>query len=45
MCVFVYPPTFTPRLQTQIVWFENDIYTGLLLLAEYLTVQRLRIGR
>lgn len=40
--VLVYPPTFVPALQTPLGWFENDAYMGLLVLAEYLAVQRLR---
>jgi hypothetical protein len=42
ICVFVYPDTFTPELQTPIGWLENDGYTGLLMIAAYLTWQRLR---
>ena len=40
--VFAYPSTFTAKLQTPIGWFENDVYIGLLLLALYLSTQRLR---
>lgn len=40
--VFYYPTTFVPRQQTVFGWFENDVYTGLLMIAFYLTVQRLR---
>lgn len=40
--VFVYPSTFTAAQQTTFGWFENDIYTGLLVLALYLTAQNLR---
>ena len=40
--VFVYPSTFTVEHQTPLGWFENDIYLGLLMVATYLTVQRLR---
>jgi hypothetical protein len=28
--------------QTAFGWFENDVYIGLLILAEYLCIQRLR---
>lgn len=40
--VFYYPTTFVPRQQTTFGWFENDVYTGLLMIATYLGVQRLR---
>lgn len=40
--VFYYPTVFVPEQQTTLGWFENDLYMGLLLLAEYLCVQRLR---
>lgn len=40
--VFVYPTTFTSEQQTPFGWFENDVYLGLLMIASYLTVQRLR---
>jgi hypothetical protein len=40
--ILVYPPTFTPELQDPLGWFENDVYMGLLIVAEYLTIQRLR---
>lgn len=40
--VFVYPTTFTSKQQTPLGWFENDVYLGLLMVASYLTVQRLR---
>lgn len=40
--IFVYPTTFTAEHQTPLGWFENDVYLGLLLVAGYLTVQRLR---
>lgn len=41
--VFYYPTTFTPEQQTTFAWFENDVYTGLLLMALCLSV--LRRGR
>lgn len=40
--IFYYPSTFPPSAQTALAWFENDVYVGLLILAEYLCVQRLR---
>jgi hypothetical protein len=40
--VFYYPTTFEPRQQTTFGWFENDVYTGLLMIAFYLVVMRLR---
>ena len=40
--VFYYPTTFEPRQQTTFGWFENDVYTGLLMIAAYLAVMRLR---
>ena len=40
--VFYYPTTFEPRQQTTFGWFENDVYTGLLMIAFYLAVMRLR---
>jgi surface polysaccharide O-acyltransferase-like enzyme len=40
--VFVYPQTFEPYQQTVFGWFENDVYIGLLILASYLGVLRLR---
>jgi hypothetical protein len=40
---FVYPATdFTPEQQTPFGWAENGVYLGLLTVAAYLTVQRLR---
>ena len=42
VAVFWYPTTFMPRQQTSFGWFENDVYTGLLMIAAYLGVQRLR---
>jgi cytochrome bd-type quinol oxidase subunit 2 len=40
--IFYYPTVFPPSAQTTLAWFENDVYVGLLILAEYLCVQRLR---
>jgi len=40
--IFYYPTVFPPSAQTTFAWFENDVYMGLLILAEYLCVQRLR---
>ena len=40
--IFYYPTVFPPSAQTTFAWFENDVYMGLLVLAEYLCVQRLR---
>jgi peptidoglycan/LPS O-acetylase OafA/YrhL len=40
--IFYYPTVFPPSAQTAFAWFENDVYVGLLILAEYLCVQRLR---
>lgn len=42
VAVFYYPTTFEPHQQTTFGWFENDVYVGLLVLAAYLAVQRLR---
>jgi hypothetical protein len=42
VAVFYYPTTFTVRQQTVFGWFENDVYTGLLMIAAYLSVLRLR---
>jgi cell shape-determining protein MreD len=42
VALFWYPTTFTQRQQTTFGWFENDVYTGLLMVALYLGVQRLR---
>ncbi|UQX87453.1 hypothetical protein M6D93_14225 [Jatrophihabitans telluris] len=42
VALFVYPATFTIAQQTTFGWFENDVYTGLLMLALYLSVQNLR---
>ena len=40
--VLVYPAMFVPARQNTLGWLENDLYMGLLLLAEYLCIQRLR---
>jgi hypothetical protein len=40
--VFYYPTTFTLEQQTTFGWFENDVYTGLLLTSLILSVLRLR---
>jgi peptidoglycan/LPS O-acetylase OafA/YrhL len=40
--IFYYPTVFPPSAQTPLAWFENDVYVGLLILAEYLCIQRLR---
>jgi cytochrome bd-type quinol oxidase subunit 2 len=40
--IFYYPTIFPPSAQTAFAWFENDVYLGLLILAEYLCVLRLR---
>jgi cell shape-determining protein MreD len=40
--IFYYPTTFGPRQQTVFGWFENDVYLGLLMVAFYLSIQRLR---
>jgi hypothetical protein len=40
--VFYYPTTFTLEHQTTFGWFENDVYTGLLLTSLILSVLRLR---
>ena len=40
--LFYYPTLFTPEVQTPLGWVENDLYMGLLLVAAYLCVQRLR---
>ncbi len=44
VAVFYYPTTFDVHQQTVFGWFENDVYTGLLMLAAYLGVERLRAG-
>jgi drug/metabolite transporter (DMT)-like permease len=40
--IFYYPTTFGPEQQTVFGWFENDVYLGLLTVALYLSIQRLR---
>jgi len=40
--VFYYPTTFVPRQQTVFGWFENDVYTGLLMVAYTLCLYRVR---
>ena len=40
--LFYYPTTFTLEQQTTFGWFENDVYTGLLLTSLILSVLRLR---
>jgi peptidoglycan/LPS O-acetylase OafA/YrhL len=40
--IFYYPVIFVPAWQTPFGWFENDVYMGLLMVALYLTIQRLR---
>ena len=40
--IFYYPTLFVAAWQTPFGWFENDLYMGLLILAEYLAIQRLR---
>lgn len=40
--IFYYPTTFTVEKQTVFGWFENDVYIGLLMIATYLTVGRIR---
>ena len=40
--IFYYPTTFTAEQQTTFGWFENDVYIGLLGLALFLSVMRLR---
>jgi hypothetical protein len=42
VAVFYYPTTFVTKQQTTFGWFENDVYTGLLMIAFYLGIQRLR---
>ena len=42
IALFYYPTTFTPEQQTTFAWFENDVYTGLLMISLYLSVMRLR---
>jgi hypothetical protein len=40
--VFVYPSMFGPEQQTVFGWFENDVYVGLLMVATFLGVLRVR---
>ena len=40
--LFYYPTLFTPEVQRPLGWVENDLYMGLLILAEYLCIQQLR---
>jgi peptidoglycan/LPS O-acetylase OafA/YrhL len=42
IALFYYPTTFGPEQQTVFGWFENGVYVGLLLVAWYLGVARLR---
>jgi hypothetical protein len=42
VAILWYPIQFRPQLQNLFGWFENDIFTALLVLAFYLVVQRLR---
>jgi hypothetical protein len=42
VAVFWYPTTFVARQQTVFGWFENDVYTGLLMIGWLLTALRLR---
>lgn len=42
VAVLVYPTMFGPEQQTLFGWFENDAYVGLLVVATYLGVLRLR---
>lgn len=42
VAVLVYPSMFGPEQQTVFGWFENDAYVGLLVVATYLGVLRLR---
>lgn len=42
VAIFLYPLTFVPQQQTVFGWFENDVYTGLLMVAAYLGACRLR---
>jgi hypothetical protein len=37
-----YPTLYVPEAQHTLGWIENDLYLGLLLLAAYLCIQRLR---
>lgn len=40
--IFYYPTVFVPSHQTAFGWFENDVYLGLLIVALYLSIHRLR---
>ena len=40
--LFYYPTTFTGEKQTTFGWFENDVYMGLLIVAFFLSVLRIR---
>ena len=40
--LFYYPTTFTGEKQTTFGWFENDVYMGLLVVAFFLSVLRIR---
>lgn len=42
IALFYYPTTFGVEQQTVFGWFENDVYVGLLVVATYLGVLRLR---
>ena len=42
IALFYYPTTFGVEKQTMFGWFENDVYVGLLVVATYLGVLRLR---
>ncbi|GAA4402982.1 hypothetical protein GCM10023168_14090 [Fodinibacter luteus] len=42
IALFYYPTTFGVEQQTVFGWFENDVYVGLLMVAAYLGVLRLR---
>ena len=42
IALFYYPTTFGVEKQTVFGWFENDVYVGLLVVATYLGVLRLR---
>lgn len=42
VAILWYPSQFRPELQNLFGWFENDVFTALLVLALYLVVQRLR---
>ena len=42
IALFYYPTVFGPEQQTVFGWFENGVYVGLLFVATYLGVVRLR---